>query len=178
MYLLPSVSLGFFQMWEYALGFKLLTIIPLGVLYTRCRDKVIDPNMKETYLREIIYTNEELKKYFKDETTHIMDFKFEYTKGLDTEKFPEFNNKIFKFFNVDGHMAEGYFIMGDLESNATMKINIKTMPIGGKNRFMPEEPFFFYDLRAELNVDGEFKEIVIIDEKESLKKYRPFLIMI
>lgn len=178
MIFLPLVSLASFQMWEFALGFKILTLIPLGTIYTRIRDKTVDPNLKETYLRAMIYEHEELKKYFKDETTHVMDYNFEYEEGLMLDKFPEFGNKYFQFFNTDTHCCKGYFVLGDLESNVTMKLEIKTMPIGSKNRFMPEDVYFYYDVRAHLNINGEYKEVVLINEEEVLKKHRPFLMFI
>jgi hypothetical protein len=40
------------------------------------------------------------------------------------------------------------------------------------------EPFYFYDLRAEISHQGVLKEVVLIDEEEVLKKIRPFLFII
>ena len=45
-YVLPFTSLFFFQFFHLALGFKILTLLPLGVFYTRLRDKTRDPDMK------------------------------------------------------------------------------------------------------------------------------------
>ena len=52
------------------------------------------------------------------------------------------------------------------------------MPTHGKFRYQIGEPFFYYDVRAEVTHNGVFKEIVIVDEAESLKKHRPFLLII
>jgi len=143
------------------------------------RDKTLDPDMKETYLRDMMYRNPVISKYFKEETIHVIDYDLEYDKGFpDHEKFPEFSNKIFRFFNTDTHMCTGHFKFGDVESGATMLLKIKTMPVPGKFRFQVGEPFFFYDLRAEINVKGEFIPVVLVDENECLKKVRPFLFLI
>jgi hypothetical protein len=52
------------------------------------------------------------------------------------------------------------------------------MPVPGKFRYQVGEPFFFYDLRAEITHKGTFKEVVLVDEKETLTKMRPFLFLI
>ena len=44
-----------------------------------------------------------------------MDHDMEYDEGFPCEnKFPEFKNKFFRFFNNDSHMASGFFKFGDL----------------------------------------------------------------
>lgn len=52
------------------------------------------------------------------------------------------------------------------------------MPIPGKFRYQVGEPFYFYDLRAEIKCDGVYKEVVLVDENVTLKKIRPFLFLI
>lgn len=52
------------------------------------------------------------------------------------------------------------------------------MPASGKFRYQVGEPFYFYDLRAEIVHEGVFKEVVLVDENVSLKKMRPFLFLI
>ena len=52
------------------------------------------------------------------------------------------------------------------------------MPVGGKARYQVAEPYYFYDLRAEITHKGIFKEVVIVDEKVELKKIRPFLFLL
>ena len=43
---------------------------------------------------------------------------------------------------------------------------------------LPIEPFYFYDLRAEITHNGVFKEVVLVNEKDVLKRIRPFLFLI
>ena len=52
------------------------------------------------------------------------------------------------------------------------------MPVPGKQRYKVGESFYFYDLRAEIAHKGIFKEVVLADEKEELKKIIPFLFLI
>lgn len=42
----------------------------------------------------------------------------------DTEKFPEFKNKVFRFFNTDTSMTTGHFKMGDVETGAVMNLTV------------------------------------------------------
>jgi len=140
---------------------------------------MLDPDIKETYLRDMMYRNPEITKYFKEETIHVLDVDIEYDEGIpDTEKFPEYNHKLWKFFNVDGMHTTGFFKFGDVETGATMLLKFKTMPVHGKQRFQVGEPYFYYDLRAEITHNGIFKEVVLVDEKETLKKIRPFLFLV
>lgn len=68
-----------------------MTALPLFLAYTRIRDKTLDPDFKETYLRDMIYQNAEITKYFSEETIHVLDYDFEYLPGyLDAAKFPEY----------------------------------------------------------------------------------------
>jgi hypothetical protein len=127
----------------------------------------------------MIYTHPEISKYFKDATIHVLDYNFEFDKGFpDEAEFPEFKNNLFRLFNTDTSMCSGHFTFGDVESGATMRLDIKTMPVAGKHRFQVGEPYFFYDVVAHINVDGDYKEVVVVDRAESLKKYRPFLFMV
>lgn len=102
------VNLYFLPIWAtiglvnfpLAFAFKLLTVIPTVCLYTRIRNKIIDPEIPETHLREMIYTHERLGSLFKVETTNVLDYDAEFDKGFpDAEKFPEFNNKLFSKLN-------------------------------------------------------------------------------
>lgn len=78
--------------------------------------------------------------------------------------------------NNDGNFTEGEYTFGDVESNAMVRISYKTMPIRRKHRFVLGEPTFMYSVKAELTHNGQYEEIVLVDEKESLKKHRPYLI--
>ena len=52
------------------------------------------------------------------------------------------------------------------------------MPTHGQFRYQVGEPYYYYDVRAEVNHNGEYKEIVLVDENVELKNKRPFLILI
>ena len=101
--------------------------------------------MFNRYLRDMLWSNQELTKYFTEETVHVLDYDCEYEKGFnDPQKFPEFQNRVFKFFNTDTSMTVGHFKMGDVETGAIMnlkvnfilyKIQFKTMPVPGKFRY-------------------------------------------
>ena len=52
------------------------------------------------------------------------------------------------------------------------------MPVHGQWRYQVGEPFYFYDVRAEVVHDGKYKEVVLVDENVELAKKRPFLIVI
>jgi hypothetical protein len=78
--------------------------------------------------------------------------------------------------NTDTNMATGQYTFGDVESNSTIVIDFKTMPIRRYNRYALGEPTFLYDVKATLNHDGKVSEIVMVDKKETLKRHRPFLI--
>lgn len=73
----------------------------------------------------MLYSNPEISELFKEETIHVMDYNFEYDQGFpDAEDFPEFNNKYFRFFNVDTSMCSGHFTFGDVASGATMDLKV------------------------------------------------------
>lgn len=78
--------------------------------------------------------------------------------------------------NNDTNMITGSYIFGDVESNATVEIKFKTMPIRRKNRYYVGEPTFLYDVTAKLNHNGILEDLILVDKKETLKKHRPFLI--
>lgn len=135
------------------------------------------PEAPETFIRELLHTHSKLGPLFKVETTSTIDFKNEYVKEYpDQERFPEFNNEIHRFMNSDGWFTQGEYTFGDVESNAVVRLKYKTMPIRRKYRFIVGEPIFMYSVVGELNHGGQFEEIVLVDEKVSLKKHRPYLI--
>ena len=78
-----------------------------------------------SYLRDMLYKNDEITAYFNEETLHILDYDCEYDKGFpDPEKFPEFNNRVFRFFNNDTSMTTGFFKIGDVETGAVMNLKV------------------------------------------------------
>lgn len=114
----------------------MLSALPWFVLYVRARDRCLDPDFKETYLRDMMWSNKELTKYFSEETMHVLDYDCEYDKGYPCpEKFPEFSNKVWRFFNNDTGMTTGFFKCGDVETGATMNFKFKTMPAPGRFRY-------------------------------------------
>jgi hypothetical protein len=178
LYFLPGLSLGFYLLSDVTFGFKILSVLPWLLFYTRLRDRTLDPDFKETYLRDMMYKNAEISKYFNEETIHVIDYDCEYDKTIDYEKFPEYNNSTWRFFNTDTSMTTGHFKFGDVESGATMTLKFKTMPASGRYRYQVGEPFYFYDLRADIVHNGVFKEVVLVDESKELKKMRPFLFLV
>lgn len=81
----------FYQFTDVAFGFKVLAALPWFLFYVRLRDRTLDPDFKETYLRDILWNNKELTQYFSEETSHILDYDCEYDRGFkEGEDFPEF----------------------------------------------------------------------------------------
>ena len=74
--------------------------------------------------------------------------------------------------------CKGFFKFGDVESGATMHLKFKTLPVRGPYRYQVGEPYYFYDVRADISHKGTFKEVVLADENVELKKHRPFLFLI
>lgn len=147
-------------------------------MYVRARDKTTDPDLKETYLREMLHTNEELNKLFSVDTMYVLDYDLEYDAGRPcAEKFPEFQNRLHQFFNPDSSMCTGHFTFGDVESGATMRVDVKTMPLAGDTRYDLSEPYFMYSVVANVSHNGVYKEVVLVDEKQMLKKYRPYVFL-
>jgi hypothetical protein len=64
-FVLPSLSLFFYQFWDLDIGFKGLTLLPWMLFWTRIRDKTIDPEINEVHLRDIIHQNAEIGALFK-----------------------------------------------------------------------------------------------------------------
>ena len=47
-------------------------------------------------------------------------------------------------------MTKGEYTFGDVDSNSTVHIKFKTMPVWSENRYIVGEPFYFYDVVADL----------------------------
>ncbi len=52
------------------------------------------------------------------------------------------------------------------------------MPVRGESRYIMAEPFYFFDVVGELNVNGVYEEVVLVDREKSLERIRPYLMMI
>ena len=177
-FFLPSVFMVMHLMNHLSIGFLMVQLLAAGNLWSRVRDRSADPEIEETYLRALMEDTPEITKNFNVDTMHVLDHDVEYSKFPCNKEFPEFDNKLFRFFNADSNMTEGYFVFGDLESNATLKVKFNTMPVVGKSRFSLGEPFFYFDVTASMNCNGVHEEITIVDREKTLKKVRPFLMML
>ena len=178
MFFLPTVILTMHSVNHLSIGFLMIQLLALGNFWSRMRDRSADPEIEETYLRALMEDTPEITKNFNVDTMHVLDHDVEFSKFPSSEEFPEFDNKLFRFFNADSNMTEGYFVFGDLESNATLKVKFSTMPVVGKSRFTLGEPFFYFDVTASMNCNGVHEEIIIVDREKTLKKVRPFLMML
>lgn len=73
----------------------------------------------------MIHKNPEISELFKAETIHILDYDFEYEEGYpDEAKFPEYQNKLWRFFNSDAMHCKGFFKFADVETGATMNLKV------------------------------------------------------
>lgn len=75
-------------------------------------------------------------------------------------------------------MCTGHFVFADIDSRATMRVDFQTMPVRGDFRFQMSDAYFLFDVVCNVNVNGVHEKIVLVDRKESLKKIRPFLLML
>jgi hypothetical protein len=53
-------------------------MLPMLLAYVRIRDKTLDPDFKETYLRDMVYSHPEVNALFNDNTIHVLDYDCEY----------------------------------------------------------------------------------------------------
>ena len=75
-------------------------------------------------------------------------------------------------------MCKGFFVFGDLETRATMRVEFQTMPVRGDFRFQMNDAYFMFDVVANINLDGVHEKVVLVDRQETLKKIRPFLLVL
>ena len=75
----------------------------------------------------MIYNVPEVSEFFNEETIHVLDYQCEYDTEVDRVKFPEFNNKVWQFFNSDTSFTTGHFKFGDVESGATMTLKVMSV---------------------------------------------------
>lgn len=154
MFLPTIITIGLIN-WPYAFFYKALTFTSSSILTMRVMNKTVEPESPETYLREMIHTHSQLKDLFQVESTTTLDYRLDYVKQYpDVEKFPEFNNNVYRFMNNDGNFQEGEYTFGDVESGAMMRVTFKTMPIRRKFKLLLGEPTFLYSVKAELNHNG------------------------
>ena len=54
----------------------------------------------------------------------MIDYHQEFDEGIDAKKFPDYDTTVARFFNVDTNTTTGYYKMGDVESGATMTLDV------------------------------------------------------
>jgi len=52
------------------------------------------------------------------------------------------------------------------------------MPVRGDFKFQMSDMYYMFDVVAEVNANGVHEKVVLVDRKETLKKVRPFLLML
>lgn len=142
---------------------------------TRIRDKGKEPTIDEVHVLDTIFANEKISKLFSPSTYHVIDYDQEWDANLDNPYFPEYKTNVAKFFNTDPNTTVGNFKFGDLESGATMTLHFKTMPFSN-NRYNFTEPFFIYDMWAEVSHNGEYFTEQIVKAEEVLKTKQIFVV--
>lgn len=140
----------------------------------RIRDKGAEPTIDEVNVLDTIFGHDKLKELFTPETYHVIDYNQEWDKGRDNPYFPEYKSAVNKFFNVDCNTTTGFYKFGDVESGATMTLHFKTMPYAN-NKFNFSEPFYVYDMWAEISHNGEFTTERIVKPEEVLRTKRIFV---
>lgn len=179
LWFLPLSSMFLLQFAPMGVGFKIFAAIPLVTMFCRLKDRSADPILEETYLRDMIHNNPQLKKVFNVDTMTTLDYDFDWIKGFPSaEEFPEFQNRLFRFFNADTNMCKGHFVFADVASKATMRVEFETMPVRGDFRYQMSNAYFMFDVVADVNHNGVHERVVLVDRKETLKQVRPFLLML
>ena len=145
------------------------------VTLARIRDKGAEPTIDEVWVLDTIFKHEKLSKLFTPETYHVLDYDQEFDSGLDNPYFPEYRTPVSRFFNVDPNTTTGRYKFGDVESGAMMTLHFKTMPFSN-NKYNYTEPFFVYDMWAEITHNGEYSVEHIIKAEETLKTKRIFVV--
>jgi hypothetical protein len=146
----------------------------LAVL-SRIRDKGREPTIDEVHVLDTVFGNEKLRALFSPESYHVIDYDQEWEAGLDNPYFPEYRTNVASFFNADMNTTQGSYKMGDLESGATMTLHFKTMPFSN-NRYNFTEPFFIYDMWAEVNHNGKYFTEHLVKAEDVMKTKRIFVV--
>lgn len=135
---------------------------------TRIRDRGMEPTIDEVWIFDNLFKNEKILSLFTPKTFHVIDYHQEYEQGRENPYFPEYRTTMAKFFNVDCNTTTGFFKFGDVESGALMTLHFKTMPYAN-NRYHVSDPFFVYDLYAEITHQGEYHKEVLIKAEDVFK---------
>lgn len=164
-----------FMMASQAPIWKIHLIGSTITLWTRIRDKGMEPTIDEVWFLDTIFGNEKIASLFSPKTYHVIDYDQEWEAGLDNPYFPEYRTQVAKFFNADMSTTTGSYKIGDVESGATMTVHFKTMPYSN-NKYNFTEPFMVYDMWAEISHNGEYHVEHIIKAEEHLKTKNIFVL--
>jgi len=164
-----------FLMASQALIWKIHFAAATLAVLTRIRDKGREPSLDEVNVLDTIFANEKLRALFSPETYHVIDYDQEWEADLSNPYFPEYRTNVAKFFNRDPNTTVGNFKFGDLESGATMTLHFKTMPFSN-NRYNFTEPFYIYDMWAEVSHNGKYFTEHIVKAEEVLKSKHIFVV--
>lgn len=154
--------------WKIHFGFFTLATI------ARIRDKGNEPTIDEIHILDTLFANEKISALFTPETYHVIDFDQEFDEGTSNVYFPEYKTTSAKFFNADCNTTTGMYKFGDVESGAMMTINFKTMPFAN-NKYQFTEPYFIYDMYAEVSHNGAVFTEPIFKAEDVLKSKRIFV---
>ena len=141
----------------------------------RIRDKGAEPTVDEVYVLDQIFANEKLRALFSPETYHVIDYDQEWEQDRENPLFPEYRQKVAKFFNADSNTTTGRYKIGDVESGATMTLHFKTMPYSS-NKYNFTEPFLIYDMWAEVSHNGTYTTEHLIKAEDTLRTKRIFVL--
>ena len=164
-----------FMMMSHGMMWKIHFLASTMLAASRIRDKGAEPTMDEVHVLDTIFANERLRALFTPETYHIMDYDQEWEEGLQNPLFPEYRQKVARFFNVDCNTTVGRYKIGDVESGATMTLHFKTMPFSN-NKFNFSDPFMVYDMWAEVSHNGEYFTEHIVKAEDTLKSKKIFVL--
>jgi hypothetical protein len=140
----------------------------------RVLSKTEEPRLDEVWLFDFLLNNKEIGKYLKKGSFHVIDFNMEFDKGIDSSLFPEYNNSTAKFFNVDTNTTTGFMKLGDVETGAMVHVDFKTMAYS-TNYYAYADPFLIYDMKAEVNLNGNIEILHLIKAEDVLAAKRPFV---
>jgi len=98
----------------------------------------------------------------------------EFEKDSSNPLFPEYSTPLARFFNTDNNCTTGIIKLGDLETGSIVTIHFKTMPYSA-NQFTYADPFFVYDMRAEINQKGSVENVELIKPEDVLENKKIFV---
>lgn len=164
-----------FMMASQAMIWKIHFAAATLALLSRVRDKGMEPTVDEVNVLDQFFANEKLNALFKVESYHVIDFDQDWEAGHSNPYFPEYKTNVAKFFNSDMNTTVGSYKIGDLDSGATCTLHFKTMPYSN-NKYNFTEPFYIYDMWAEVCHNGNYFTEELVKAEDTLKTKRPFVV--